>query len=50
MMSGDAFSIPSSIPLFAPEEQNANPNPKTNPVPKKKRNLPGTPGKFSPFA
>ncbi|OAY41044.1 zinc finger protein JACKDAW [Manihot esculenta] len=46
MMSDDAFSIPSSIPGFAPQQQiNANPNPKpnSNHAPKKKRNLPGTP-------
>ncbi|KAG6692806.1 hypothetical protein I3842_10G133200 [Carya illinoinensis] len=45
MMSGDAFSLPSSIGGFA-QEQNAIPNPKTtdpNPATKKKRNLPGTP-------
>ncbi|KDP29101.1 hypothetical protein JCGZ_16490 [Jatropha curcas] len=44
-MSGEAFSIPSSLPGFALQEQNANPNPKPNPNPaaKKKRNLPGTP-------
>ncbi|KAJ9184275.1 hypothetical protein P3X46_004018 [Hevea brasiliensis] len=44
MMSGDSFSIPSSIPGFAHQEQNANPNPKPNSYhePKKKRNLPGT--------
>lgn len=52
MMSGDGFSInmPSAIDGFAQEHQlNANPsvlkpNP-PNPVAKKKRNLPGTPGK-----
>lgn len=51
MMSGDGFSIiPSAIDGFAQEHQlNANPssqkpNP-NNPVAKKKRNLPGTPGK-----
>uniref|UniRef100_A0A5B7BIJ3 C2H2-type domain-containing protein n=1 Tax=Davidia involucrata TaxID=16924 RepID=A0A5B7BIJ3_DAVIN len=44
MMSGDVFSIPSSIKGFA-LETDANPNPKpiSNPVAKKKRNLPGTP-------
>lgn len=44
MMSGDSFSVPSSIGGFA-QEQNANPNPKPDPNPavKKKRNLPGTP-------
>lgn len=44
MMSGDSFSVPSSIGGF-PQEQNANPNPKPDPNPavKKKRNLPGTP-------
>jgi hypothetical protein len=47
MMSGDSFSVPSSIGGF-PQEQNANPNPKPDPNPavKKKRNLPGTPGKL----
>lgn len=48
MMSGNAFSIASSLGGFPPQvqEQNANPNPKPNPNPaaKKKRNLPGTPG------
>ncbi|XP_044484371.1 zinc finger protein JACKDAW-like isoform X2 [Mangifera indica] len=47
MMSGNAFSIASSLGGFPPQvqEQNANPNPKPNPNPaaKKKRNLPGTP-------
>uniref|UniRef100_A0A2P2M5I7 Uncharacterized protein MANES_08G005700 n=1 Tax=Rhizophora mucronata TaxID=61149 RepID=A0A2P2M5I7_RHIMU len=45
MMSGDAFSVPSSLAGFAPEQNNANPNPSPNPNPatKKKRNLPGTP-------
>ncbi|KAA8518767.1 hypothetical protein F0562_016459 [Nyssa sinensis] len=45
MSGGDVFSnIPSSIKGFA-LETDANPNPKTssNPVTKKKRNLPGTP-------
>uniref|UniRef100_A0A2P2M5I4 Uncharacterized protein MANES_08G005700 n=2 Tax=Rhizophora mucronata TaxID=61149 RepID=A0A2P2M5I4_RHIMU len=45
MMSGDVFSMPSSLAGFAPEQNDANPNPKPNPNPaaKKKRNLPGTP-------
>ncbi|KAF8403033.1 hypothetical protein HHK36_011128 [Tetracentron sinense] len=42
MMSGDGFSFPSSIKGFA---QESIPNPNSNPVVKKKRNLPGTPGK-----
>ncbi|KAM4078244.1 hypothetical protein ACJW30_09G021800 [Castanea mollissima] len=41
MMSGDSFSVASSIGGFAQEVQNTNPNP--NPAAKKKRNLPGTP-------
>ena len=48
MMSGDSFSVPSPIAGFAQEVvQNANPSPKPNPnqALKKKRNLPGTPGK-----
>jgi hypothetical protein len=49
MMSGDAFSLPSSIAGFAQDQNNGNPNanPKTNPnqAAKRKRNLPGTPGK-----
>lgn len=43
MMSGDSFSVASSIGGFGQEVQNTNPNP--NPAAKKKRNLPGTPGK-----
>ncbi|KAH8505616.1 hypothetical protein H0E87_012734 [Populus deltoides] len=47
MMSGDAFSLPSSIAGFAQDQNNGNPNanPKTNPnqAAKRKRNLPGTP-------
>ncbi|KAF9665022.1 hypothetical protein SADUNF_Sadunf16G0078900 [Salix dunnii] len=43
MMSGDAFSLPSLIAGFAQDQNNANPKPNTNPVAKKKRNLPGTP-------
>ncbi|PIA38567.1 hypothetical protein AQUCO_02700051v1 [Aquilegia coerulea] len=47
MMSGDGhhLSIPSSVRGFV-QEHNSNPNPNpnsTNPVVKKKRNLPGTP-------
>ncbi|PNX85087.1 zinc finger protein JACKDAW-like, partial [Trifolium pratense] len=36
---------PFSLGVFSTQEQNTNPNPKPNtpPVPKKKRNLPGTP-------
>ncbi|KAG8500924.1 hypothetical protein CXB51_003005 [Gossypium anomalum] len=42
-MSGDGFSLPVSIGGFVHQEQNnTNPNPKSNPV-KKKRNLPGNP-------
>ncbi|XP_034694504.1 zinc finger protein JACKDAW [Vitis riparia] len=41
MMSGDMFSIPSSIRTFA-QDPDANPN-NLKPPPKKKRNLPGTP-------
>ncbi|KAK4583297.1 hypothetical protein RGQ29_026188 [Quercus rubra] len=41
MMSGDSFSVASSIGGFGQEVQNTNPNP--NPAAKKKRNLPGTP-------
>ena len=46
MIPGDPFSLSSSIGGFS-QEQNTNPNPKPNPPPaaKKKRNLPGTPGK-----
>ncbi|XP_031284447.1 zinc finger protein JACKDAW [Pistacia vera] len=49
MMSGNAFSIPSSFGGFPPQvqvqEQTTNPTAKPNPNPaaKKKRNLPGTP-------
>ncbi|KAJ6778346.1 SERINE/THREONINE-PROTEIN KINASE RIO [Salix koriyanagi] len=43
MMSGDAFSLPSLIAGFAQDQNSANPKPNTNPVAKKKRNLPGTP-------
>ncbi|TXG58519.1 hypothetical protein EZV62_016348 [Acer yangbiense] len=50
MMSGNAFSMPSSFGVFVPEQQNANPNPNPVPTPpnqsasaKKRRNLPGTP-------
>ncbi|XP_058771125.1 zinc finger protein JACKDAW-like [Vicia villosa] len=44
MIPNDPFSLSTSLPAFA-QEQNTNPNPKPNtpPVPKKKRNLPGTP-------
>lgn len=50
MMSPDAFnSIASTIRGLADQEPNPNPNPNPNPTPnpavKKKRNLPGTPGK-----
>jgi len=45
MMSGDAFSLPSLIAGFAQDQNNANPKPNPNPVAKRKRNLPGTPGK-----
>ena len=56
MMSGsshDAFSsAPSSLPGFV-QQHNANPNPKPNnnpnPSTKKKRNLPGNPGKAYPI-
>lgn len=45
MMSGNAFTIPSSLGGFVHQEQNPNPNPKLNQAAsKKKRNLPGTPG------
>ncbi|KAL9426698.1 hypothetical protein AB3S75_033475 [Citrus x aurantiifolia] len=44
MMSGNAFTIPSSLGGFVHQEQNPNPNPKPNQAAsKKKRNLPGTP-------
>ncbi|KAK4272886.1 hypothetical protein QN277_021380 [Acacia crassicarpa] len=42
MMSGDPFSLSTSIGGFPPQ-QNPNPNPNPKPNPKKKRNLPGTP-------
>lgn len=47
-MSGEAFSLPAaSIGGFIQDPSNANPNPKPNPnAAKKKRNLPGTPGKL----
>ncbi|XP_019191343.1 PREDICTED: zinc finger protein JACKDAW isoform X2 [Ipomoea nil] len=40
MMSGDVFSIPSSLKPIPPPPQDPNPNPKPNPSSKKKRNLP----------
>ncbi|EEF29765.1 nucleic acid binding protein, putative [Ricinus communis] len=44
MMPEDGFSIPSTIIGFVQEPTtNPNPNPTSNPVMKKKRNLPGTP-------
>ncbi|KAK2972142.1 hypothetical protein RJ640_007203 [Escallonia rubra] len=45
MMSGDVFSIPSSIKGLPQEAADANPNPKSNSnqALKKKRNLPGNP-------
>lgn len=44
-MSGDAYSlIPSAIEGFDHQLNAANPSQKSNPVVKKKRNLPGTPG------
>ncbi|XP_059646895.1 zinc finger protein BALDIBIS [Cornus florida] len=46
MMSGDMFSIPSSIkgfPHHEPDPPNPNPKPTTNSALKKKRNQPGTP-------
>ena len=47
-MSGDEFSMPASIGGFVQDQNNANPNPKANPNPvKRKRNLPGTPGKLT---
>ncbi|KAL7248124.1 hypothetical protein ACSBR2_002933 [Camellia fascicularis] len=43
MMSGDVFSIPTSIKGFS-QDSDPNPNPKSNTIAaKKKRNLPGTP-------
>lgn len=45
MMAEDGLTLPSSIRGFVQEpNSNPNPNPSANPV-KKKRNLPGTPGK-----
>ena len=44
MMSQDGLSIPSTTSGLA-QEPNPNPNRTANPV-KKKRNLPGTPGKY----
>lgn len=46
MIPGDPFSLSTSLGGFTTQEQNTNPNPKPNApsVPKKKRNLPGTPG------
>jgi hypothetical protein len=46
MIPNDPFSLSTSLGVFSTQEQNTNPNPKPNtpPVPKKKRNLPGTPG------
>jgi hypothetical protein len=48
MIPGDPFSLSTSLGGFSTQEQNTNPNPKPNApsVPKKKRNLPGTPGIF----
>ena len=47
-MAGDAFSIPASIGGFVQDQNNANPNSKDNLNPaKKKRSLPGTPGKLT---
>ncbi|KAK2401281.1 zinc finger protein JACKDAW [Trifolium repens] len=46
MIPNDPFSLSTSLGVFSStQEQNTNPNPKPNtpPVPKKKRNLPGTP-------
>ncbi|WJX11745.1 hypothetical protein P8452_02322 [Trifolium repens] len=45
MIPNDPFSLSTSLGVFSTQEQNTNPNPKPNtpPVPKKKRNLPGTP-------
>ncbi|XP_004497492.1 zinc finger protein JACKDAW [Cicer arietinum] len=45
MIPNDPFSLSTSIGGFISQEQNTNPNPKPNtpPIPKKKRNLPGTP-------
>ncbi|OVA18103.1 zinc finger protein [Macleaya cordata] len=45
MNSGDGVSVPSSINRGFTQERNSNPNPnpESNPVAKKKRNLPGTP-------
>ena len=45
MMAEDGLTLPSSIRGFVQESNpNPSPNPSPNPV-KKKRNLPGTPGK-----
>lgn len=44
MMSGDLFSIHQQQHQQVLVEQ--NPNPKANSSSKKRRNLPGTPGKF----
>jgi hypothetical protein len=50
MIPNDPFSLSTSLGVFSTQEQNTNPNPKPNtPVPKKKRNLPGTPGIHSFF-
>ncbi|OMP08019.1 hypothetical protein COLO4_06848 [Corchorus olitorius] len=50
MMSQDGLSVPSTIRGLVHHEPNSNPNPNsTNPAvnpAKRKRNLPGTPGKF----
>lgn len=48
-MSGDVFSVPNSAAAKVfPQELEANPNtkPTSNPSAKKRRNLPGTPGKL----
>lgn len=47
MMSEEAVSVPSTIIRGFVQEpkSNSNPNPNSNPV-KKRRNLPGTPGKY----
>lgn len=54
MVSGNTFSsIPSTLGGLPPQgqKQSTNPNPKPNPNPasRKKRNLPGTPGKYIKF-
>lgn len=48
MMSEEAVPVPSTMRGFVPAEPNSNPNPNpnTNPALRKKRNLPGTPGKY----